>query len=84
MTITPEQQKIVARTVEQLLEHFDAVQIFVETHDAPKDRTASYEHGGGNFYSRFGHILEWVGIQDQYQRQEAKRRDAKAQEDDDD
>lgn len=34
----------------------------------------------GNFYAQLGQIREWLGIQDQYQREHAKRKDKEADE----
>ena len=75
--IIPEQeQKLVDDTVAKLSEHFDSVRIFVTRHEGNESNTASYETGGGNFYAQLGQIREWLGIQDQFQRQYARREDA--------
>jgi len=73
-------QELVSRTAAQLGEHFDTVQIFVTRHRGEDTTTAAYEHGVGNFLARYGQVVEWLAMQDQYQRQEAKRRDAKDRE----
>lgn len=69
-------QDLVKRHAAQLGEHFDSVQIFVTRHRGEDTTTAAYEYGAGNFLARFGQVVEWLSIQDQYQREEAKRRDA--------
>lgn len=58
-----------------LAEHVDTVQIFVTFHAEDGESTASYEHGQGNFYARQGQVDEWLTIQREYQRLEARRRD---------
>ena len=48
----------VKRVAEQLGEHFDVVQIFVQT-DSP-DTTTPYQAGYGNMYARAGQIERWL------------------------
>ena len=71
-----EMKDVVQRSAAALAEHFDSVQIFVTRHDGGKEVSQSYETGRGNFYTRLGQISEWMAIQNQYQRNEAIRRDA--------
>lgn len=75
MTITEEQQAMVNRTADSLSEHFDSVQIFVTKHSGGAERSDSYETGRGNFYARLGQVMEFLSIQDQYQRNWAVRKD---------
>jgi len=75
MKITESDQKTVDDLREKLLEHFDSVRIFVTRHDGETATTQSYESGGGNFYAQLGQVREWLGIQDQYQREYAKKQD---------
>lgn len=77
--IPPEEQKLVDDAVTKLSEHFDSVRIFVTRHSGAAENTASYENGSGNFYAQLGQVREWLGIQDQYQRQYAKRKDEQSQ-----
>lgn len=72
-----EMEELVKRSAAALAEHFDTVQIFVTRHDGGNEITQSYETGRGNFYTRYGQITEWTQMQDQFQRNEAIRRDAK-------
>lgn len=76
MKISPEQQKLVDDVVTKLSDHFDSIHVFVTQHDGASDQTQCYESGAGNFYAQLGQIREWLCIQDQYQRQYAKRKDA--------
>lgn len=69
-------KKLVDKFASEMAEHFDSVQVFVTLHEGGEENTSSYETGRGNFYARLGQIKEWVEIQDQYQRNEAIRRDA--------
>lgn len=80
MKLSVEQQKSVDEVVDKLSEHFDSVRTFVTQHDGPHDETYSYENGAGNFYAQLGQVREWNGIQDQYQREYAKRKDKEEQE----
>lgn len=66
---------LVDKACDGLIEHCDTVQIFITKHAGDEQNTLSYEHGRGNFYARFGYVHEWLSIQDQYQRNEAIRRD---------
>lgn len=75
-------QQFVQETVAKLGEMFDSVRVFVTVHDGSTSTTHSYETGSGNFYAQLGQIREWLAIQDQYQRQHAKRKDAQNEEED--
>jgi hypothetical protein len=45
----------------QLAEHFDSVQIFATRHEAgTEDGTVTVNHGTGNWFARYGQIVEWV------------------------
>lgn len=67
---------MVGDAASKLAEHFDSVLILVtkNTEDG-KSNTASYETGRGNYYAQLGQVVEWLAIQEQYQRNEADRRD---------
>lgn len=55
----------------QLMEHFDSVQIFVTRHEeAEHQGTININLGSGNYFTRSGHVREWVIKQDQKARQE--------------
>lgn len=66
---------------DQLAEHFESVLILVtrKTEDGSQN-TLSFETGRGNFYAQLGQVTEWLEIQREYQRCEAKRRDEKEDE----
>lgn len=52
---------LVEKHVNQLAEHFDTVQIFTTRHDAGvEDGTVTVNMGAGNWYARFGQVMEWV------------------------
>lgn len=64
--IDPEDQEIqehdeafVDKKVQELMGHFDAVQVFV-TRQEPDGRTMAYSAGRGNFYSRWGVVHRWL------------------------
>lgn len=50
------------QAVEELLKHFDTVQIFATSVDSQGD-TYSYASGDGNYYARRGQVDEWLRIQ---------------------
>lgn len=68
-------KKRVSDAATALAEHFDSVQVFVTVHSGGSENTMSYECGVGNFYARLGQINEWLAMQDQFQRNEAIKRD---------
>lgn len=47
----------VKKAAEALGEHFDSVQIFANRVDA--EGTISLSHGCGNWFARYGQIVEW-------------------------
>lgn len=66
----------VKRHVEQLLEHFDTVQIFVTRHmPAELDGTRMVSTGGGNWFARYGYCKEWLIKEDEQARQQCRPRD---------
>ncbi len=77
----PELKALVNRHAAELGEHFESVLILV-TRAHPDDgaKTQSYERGSGNFYAQYGHAREWLAMQDEFQRAEARRRDAEGRE----
>lgn len=55
----------------QLMEHFDSVQIFVTRHEEVESQgTVNINLGAGNYFTRSGHVREWIIKQDQQARQE--------------
>lgn len=62
--------------VNQLMEHFDLVQIFASRHEPAKlDGTIACNRGGGNWFSRYGQITEWVRFEDERIRACARKRE---------
>lgn len=51
---------LVRRAISQLIEHFDAVQIFVSRHDGGEEETMAIHLGEGNWYARFGQVMDWM------------------------
>lgn len=44
-----------------LMEHFDSVHVFVTRHEAGRlDGTVNAHYGAGNWFTRYGQIVEWV------------------------
>lgn len=62
--------QIIEVHVNQLMEHFDTVQIFVTRHEpATLNGTVRADLGGGNWYARYGQAKEWLVIQDERAKQ---------------
>ncbi len=69
-----EDEAIVRRHVEQLIEHFDTVQILVSRHmPAEKDGTVAVAQGAGNWYARRGHARDFLLHGDEHVREHARR-----------
>jgi hypothetical protein len=52
-------EKHVNGVIDQLLKHFDTVQVFV-TRQEPDGQTVAFSPGKGNWYARYGQITEWL------------------------
>jgi len=63
-----EQERLVQRHIDELMEHFDAVQILVSSTDP--DGTANVFKGGGNWFARQGMAHDFI-------RQDKARTDAR-------
>jgi hypothetical protein len=61
-TIPEHVVKLVDRVRDELMEHFDAVRIFVSRHEVEDDKTGTYTTGKGNFYAQLGQVDEWTSI----------------------
>lgn len=60
-----EQLKRVQTAVDLLGEHFDTVQVFVTRHEpAEAGGTETVNLGCGNWYARYGQVVEWIVKQD--------------------
>jgi len=66
--------QIVHNAAAQLMEHFDAVQIFVTRYDS-KDGTVQINHGRGNYYARRGQVDWWRTIEDEDCRERTRKTD---------
>ena len=63
------EMKLVDNHVNQLLEHFDTVQIFASRH-APTthDGTVRMHSGAGNWFARYGQVRDWIVMQEERMR----------------
>ena len=60
---------LVRTHVEALGEHFDSVQIFCTRHSpGDMDGTVHLNLGSGNYFTRSGHVREWLIQQDEQAR----------------
>lgn len=67
-------KELICRTARSLAEHFDSVQIFVSRHQpAELDGTMRVSIGTGNWYSRYGQIVEWVNMENERARIHMRR-----------
>ena len=59
----------VKRACESLLDHFDTVQIFATRHESgEKDGTVTIRFGLGNWFARYGHVKDWILIEEETSR----------------
>jgi uncharacterized protein YehS (DUF1456 family) len=54
-----------------LSEHFDSVQIFVTRLEA--NATRCFVHGEGNWYARYGQVIDWIKREDEHGYQEIRK-----------
>lgn len=66
------------RTALQVLgEHFDTVQIFTTRHEEGElNGTVQIAMGAGNWYARYGQVIEWLGKNNERTRISTRREDA--------
>ncbi len=63
----------VQQHVDQLMEQFDSVQVFVTRHmPGEMDGTVSINLGAGNWFTRRGQTREWVIVEDERARMPAR------------
>lgn len=56
-----------------LSQHFEAVQIFATAKDPADEKIyLTYNHGSGNWYSRYGLVREWITLEDERSRLRAR------------
>jgi len=67
--------RMVRTHCQQLIEHFDTVQIFVSRHNSSgdEDGTISVRDGIGNFHARLNQAKEWITHQDECVREHTRR-----------
>lgn len=51
---------------EELYPNLDSIQVFATKHDGNEYGTTRFTWGLGNFYSRYGQILQWVKNEDNF------------------
>lgn len=75
MSEQDQDQRIVAKAVDQLGEHFDSVQVFVTRYepDSVESSTMELFDGSGNWLTRYGQIKEWVLRREAIMAEEARR-----------
>lgn len=62
--------------VHQLAEHWDVVHIFVCRHVGEKDNTRYLDRASGNWFTRYGHIKDWVNAQEERTRNRVRKEEA--------
>lgn len=73
MTQSEQDMERLKKCVEALGEHFDAVQIFASRHEPTiEDGTVRINIGIGNWYTRYGQVMEWVTEQDERAREKVR------------
>ena len=69
-----EAKALVNKHASELQEHFDSIRIFVSwPHEDDAHRTLTWDTGRGNFYAQYGQIVQWIIVQDEQQREWARR-----------
>lgn len=70
----PEVEELVIRSVNQLGEHCQSVRIFVtyQTEDGNAN-TVGFEYGSGNIYAQHGQIQQWLDMQREFSRIQARK-----------
>jgi hypothetical protein len=70
-----EDMKRLRQHVDALADHFDAVQIFASRHEAgEQDGTVNIHWGAGNYFARYGQVMEWCIRADETTRNETRRK----------
>lgn len=66
--------EIVRHHASKLGEHFDSVRVFVTlpSNDG-SNSTVAVDSGNGNFHAQLGQVAEWLTIQEEYQRDWARK-----------
>lgn len=65
--------ELVKKHAEGLGDHFDSVQIFVTRHEpAQEGGTVNINYGSGNYFTRYGHIADWMIRQDERSRKRVR------------
>lgn len=77
MTQREQDLAMVKQHCEQLIEHFDTVQIFATRCDGTEDGTVAVQLGLGNWYAREGQVREWIVKNDEVARIEARKDEEK-------
>lgn len=68
--------KMVEKAVNELGDHFDSVQIFVSRYDSgQEDGTVNINIGVGNWYARYGQVMEWCIKQEERTRKHIQKED---------
>lgn len=65
--------KIIMDAASRLSEHFDSVRIFCTKHG--RGQTKNYTTGSGNYYAQVGQVREWVTIDEEYVRDNARHKE---------
>lgn len=61
--------KLVRKHTEELGEYFDSVQIFCTRHESgEKHGTVRLSLGNGNWFARYGQVIEWVKREEEQSR----------------
>jgi hypothetical protein len=66
---TEEGIKRINAALDVLSEFYESTQIFCTAHDASTNRTRAISLSRGNYYTRYGHVKEWLLEQDEITRQ---------------
>ena len=66
-------KQMVEKAIQELSEHFDSVHVFASRHESGEENgTVSIQQGCGNWFARYGQVLEGVTKQKEQSRIEAR------------
>lgn len=65
-----ELSKKIKDVCKELYPNFDSIQIFATKHDGNEYGTTQISWGLGNFYARYGQIVQWIKTEDLYIKEE--------------
>lgn len=70
-----EECELIRANCNQLMEHFDSVQIFVTRNAPEQSGTVHLGRGEGNYFARLGQVRAWLVKEEEGLREEIRKED---------